>query len=425
MNAHSTHHALVAHTPVHEPTISITPLPSNDGALTSCRFKPNRSNKSSSRRKILVATRLANQEFLRGISRFAKEHNWQLITDMLHTGVLPKRWDGDGILAFAPYQSEITSYASGTDAPCVTVSLTDECRSVPRIEPNHFEIGKLAAKHLINSNCRSFMWAPFIDDPQNRERLSGFLAVIKEFGYRCQQLPPAHKKLHHLWLDDWLEWKQSVEDLLTGANERVGLFAFNDCLSAEIATIAEEAGLNVPNDVAIIGVGNEPVECSSSKTPLSSVDPDIQEMAYQAAALLSDILVEERRGVESIRVAPKKVEARASTEVSNRNNLRIQQAMTYISENFSDPNLGVSPVSEALGISRRQLERDFRAGEGNTIREYIEETRMRVASTLLLEQPDTNVEEVARRVGICSPGSFFRIFRKRFGVTPSKYRNSR
>ncbi len=424
MNANSTPLALAAHTADRDFSLTISPPPFEQGQLHPARpFKAKPTNNGVNRRNILVATRLANHDFLQGIARFAKENDWHLITDMLHTGVLPKRWDGDGILAFAPCQSEITSYATGRNTPCVTVSMTDECKSVPRIEPDHLEIGRLAAKHLIHSDCRKFIWAPFIDDPQNRERFSGFQSVLKTFGYNCETLSPPHQNLTHPWQDDWIGWKQSVVKALSGTSERVGLFAFNDCLSVEIATIAQEIGLNVPDDLAIIGAGNEQVECNSTSVPLSSVDLNLEEMAYQAATLLSDILNNRRREIESIRIAPKKVEARASTENSTKNRSRIQQAMTFIAENFSDPNLGVAPVSEALGISRRQLERDFRAGKGNTIREFIEEIRMRVASKLLLEQPDSNVEEVARRVGISSPGSFFRIFRKRFGLTPSEYRS--
>ncbi len=426
MNANSTSPTLVAHNPSRElrPTIAISPQRASQSVLP--QKTPSNlgqaQNRPAIRSKILVAAQYANQDFLQGIARFAKERNWQLITDMLHTGVLPKRWDSDGILALVPYQSDLPSFANGTNAPCVTLSLADDCLSVPRVEPNHFEIGKLAANHLIDQECRKFIWAPFIDDPQNRERFDGFRSVLKTFGYPCIQLPPPHTKSFQPWQENWTEWHLSVVDILSTVQDRTGLFSFNDCLSAELATIADEIGLTVPDQIAIIGAGNETVECEASHISLSSVDPNMENMAYQAAALLSDLMDGKRTKTECIKVAPKKVEARASTEVSSRNSSRIQRAMTYISDHFSDPNLGVNPVSEALGISRRQLERDFRAAKGNTIREHIEETRMRVASQLLIEQPDTNVEEISRLVGISSPGSFFRIFRKRFGLTPAAYR---
>lgn len=427
MNANGTSPAIVAHTPPQElqSYLGISPLPTSIGGLPqkplpkTSRARPNLAIRS----KILVATQFANQDFLQGIVRFAKEHNWQLITDMLHTGVLPKRWDGEGILAFIPYQSDLPALANGTNLPSVTVSLTDDCQSLPRIEPDHFEIGKLAAKHLIDRDCQSFIWAPFIDDPQNRERFAGFRSVLEAFGYPCTQLPPAHTRSLHLWQGDWIEWHHTAVDVLSKSRDRTGLFAFNDCLSRELASIAEEVGLSIPDQIAIIGAGNEKVECESSHVSLSSVDPNMEGMAYQAAAMLSDLMDGKRSETECIRIAPQKVEERTSTEVSSsRNSSRIQKAITFIAEHFSDPNLGVTPVSDALGISRRQLERDFRAGKGNTIREHIEETRMKVAARLLIEQPDVTVEEVARSVGITSPGSFFRTFRKRYGLTPSEYR---
>ncbi|MBD5778354.1 helix-turn-helix domain-containing protein [Pelagicoccus sp. NFK12] len=427
MNANSTSSTFVAHKPAHplQAPFAISPLPpSNKRPPPEPTHQQGRTRQSpASRSKILVAAQYANQDFLQGIARFAKEHNWHLITDMLHTGVLPKRWDGDGILAFVPYQSDQPSFANGTKVPNVTVSLADDCRSIPRIEPNHFEIGKLAAKHLIEVGCQNFLWAPFIDDPQNQERFAGFRSALKAFGYPCGQLPPPHAKSFQPWQENWTEWRQSVLELLSKPQDRIGLFSFNDCLSGELLTIADEIGLCVPDQIAILGAGNETVECEASHVSLSSVDPNMEDMAYQAAALLSDLMDGKRCETECIRIAPRKVEARTSTEVSSRNNPRIHRAMTFIAENYSDPNLGVNPVSDALGISRRQLERDFRAEKGKTIREHIEETRMRAATRLLVERRDDTVEDIARRVGISSPGSFFRTFRKRYGLTPSEFRS--
>ena len=101
---------------------------------------------------------------------------------------------------------------------------------------------------------------------------------------------------------------------------------------------------------------------------------------------------------------------------------RTEQALEFIAQSYADPNLSVASVAEALAISRRQLERDFRSERGYTVREYIEQTRMKEAARLLLDYPSANVTEVARLVGISAPGNFFRIFRKRFGVTPAGYR---
>ncbi|MDQ8203517.1 substrate-binding domain-containing protein [Pelagicoccus sp. SDUM812003] len=424
MNATGIPNTPVASNAIYAPSIEVCDerLTANCFAADDRVSISHRSPNVHQQHRILVATQLTHSGFLKGIARYARESGWQLITDMLHTGVLPRRWDGDGVLAFAPYQSDITSYVTGTDIPCVTVSMTDECKSVPRIEPDNIAIGRLAARHLIRRNCREFIWAPFINDSQNRDRFIGFQREIEKLGCRIQQLPPAHKRSGHHWQDDWQDWRSKVGSLFSTLSNRVGLFAFNDCLSAELATIAREVGLEVPEQLAILGVGNEHVECESSPVALSSVDPNVEEMAYQAASLLSDILNGQPSAIESIKIAPKQIVARDSTALSAEENPRIQQAMVFIAESYSDPSLSVTSVADALGISRRQLERDFRTEKGYTIREYIEDTRMSEASRLLIDQPDKNVGEIARLVGIYSSGNFFRIFRKRFGHTPASYR---
>lgn len=376
----------------------------------------------TAQRRILIATQLAHSAFLQGITRYAREHKWQLITDMLHTGALPQRWDGDGILAFVPYQSDITAYVAGTDMPCVTVSMTDDCSALPRIQPDNVAIGRLAAEHLLHRNCRHFLWAPFIDDRQNEDRFRGFHSEIQRHGCSCRVLPPAHRKAGGIWQDDWPSWRQSVAEQLSRCPERAGLFAFNDCLSAEIAALAHELGLSVPRDLAVLGVGNEAIECESASVKLSSVDPNLEEMAYQAARLLAQILdgKQPRDGV--LTVPPRSIDIRESTAISNVSYPRFEQALVYIAERYADPNLSVGSVADALGISRRQLERDFRSENGYTAREYIERARMQEAARLLLEQPNATVAEIAEQVGISAPGNFFRIFRKRFGTTPAAFR---
>ncbi len=344
---------------------------------------------------------------------------------MLHTGNLPRRWDGDGILAFVTNKSEISSYVAGVGTPCVTASMTDECKALPRIQPDNIAIGQMAAKHLINRNCRNFVWAPFFDDAQNKERFLGFVGEISKHGYSFETLPAAHHKASGLCTSNWPEWKAAVSSKLSNLKGRTGLFASNDCLSVELASLAEELGVKVPDDLAIIGFGNEIIECESAPITLSSIDPNMEKIAYSAAKLLADILEGRESSDTIIKIPPSGIVARESTAISNQESSRVEQALSFVAKHYSDPNLGVSTVAESLDISRRQLERDFRTEKKSTVREYIELTRMNEASRLLIEQPDVSISNIAELVGISAPGNFFRIFRKRFGTTPAAYREKR
>ena len=59
-----------------------------------------------SKRKVLLALSIAKQYFIRGIVRYAREHDWHLVTDMMYTGRVPLGWRGDGILTILGYRRE-------------------------------------------------------------------------------------------------------------------------------------------------------------------------------------------------------------------------------------------------------------------------------------------------------------------------------
>lgn len=69
--------------------------------------------------------------------------------------------------------------------------------------------------------------------------------------------------------------------------------------------------------------------------------------------------------------------------------------------------------------STRTLERAFRAETGMTLREWRRTCRLEAAAVLL--RGPSSVASVARRVGYDDQSSFGRVFRQRFGVTPSAY----
>lgn len=372
-------------------------------------------------RTILLATAAAPAAFLQALAGSARERHWRLVTDLAHTGAVPSRWQGDGMVAFAAYASDPGPTLAATRLPGVTVSLWPDFTGQPRVEPDQAAIGRLAARHLLERECREFVWAPFTDDRANRDRLRGFQAELRAEGYDCHLLPPAYRRIGHAWNDNAREWRQATWDRLSGLREHTGVFAFNDCLSGRVAHLALEAGLAVPGRIAILGVGNDPLDCESGALSLTSIDPDLEGMTVRAADLLEEVM-SGRRARELVLHPPKGVVARASTQVDRLHDSRMHQAIAYVATHRADPRLSVASVADNIGISRRQLERDFRNFKGCTVRQYIEEMRMQTAARLVLEQPHAKVLAIADAIGIPDPNRFFRKFRKRFGTTPGAFR---
>src|SRR5690606_13680995 len=104
------------------------------------------------RYSVLMAAFFLPADLLGGIARYAREQRWRLSTDMVHTGVMPTRWRGDGIITFVGSASDPTACVEDLRVPKVTLNLAAECVAEPRVEPDDFAIGCLAARHLLERN---------------------------------------------------------------------------------------------------------------------------------------------------------------------------------------------------------------------------------------------------------------------------------
>lgn len=373
-------------------------------------------------RKILLAASVAPPECIRGIARHARENDWHLVTDMMFTGALPRGWNGSGILAMLPHQPELLAHVQASGLPCVALAGAEQPANLPRVESDHREIGRIAADHFLERAHRSFAWAPFLNDSANRDRLAGFQSRLAEHGCTCRPLPPTHTRIGPYWQDHGLDHRRTLVAELQRLPRPTAIFAFNDCAAANIVDACRDAALSIPEDIAVLGAGNSMV-CEISPVPLSSVDEDMAEIGYRAAGLLENLLAGSEPPAAAVLVPPRGVVTRVSTDVQAVTNPRVARALHYIAERYPDPMLTVCEIAGAVGISRRNLERSFREETGCTIHEHIIRVRMREASRLLRTYPRTKTSDVAELVGINGAGTFFRAFRRYFGVSPQAHRD--
>ena len=97
----------------------------------------------------------------------------------------------------------------------------------------------------------------------------------------------------------------------------------------------------------------------------------------------------------------------------------VQAAMGYTDTHLTDVSL--ASMCAAIGLSERSLRRRFAAATGSTWREYLLQSRLLRAMTLLTESGCT-VLHAATAVGFDSVSAFTRAFRRLTGETPTAYR---
>ena len=79
-------------------------------------------------------------------------------------------------------------------------------------------------------------------------------------------------------------------------------------------------------------------------------------------------------------------------------------------------------MAEYTGISNGNLCRCFKKETGMTITEYLANLRCTEASRLLKESAYP-IQEIAAYVGYLDNNYFVKVLKKKYGLTPSEYRN--
>ena len=86
-----------------------------------------------------------------------------------------------------------------------------------------------------------------------------------------------------------------------------------------------------------------------------------------------------------------------------------------------DESLSLDTICEALGVSNAYFSTVFKKETGESFISYLTDYRMDIASRLLIATNDKSYM-IAKRVGYTDPNYFSYVFKRRFGVSPSKYR---
>jgi LacI family transcriptional regulator len=373
------------------------------------------------KRTVLLALTSAHHGFFQGVARYAREHRWHLVSDMLYTAKIPRGWRGDGIVSFIGYRNDLARFILQSGIPAVEISMVRNDIRLPRVEGDNDRIGRLAAAHFLERGFRHFAWAPLMDDIINEERRRGFQRELARRRLTCHVLPAADSRAARGGTLDWATRRAILMRELHRLRKPLAVFGYNDCVAADIMDACEEAGLLVPEEVAVLGVDNDAILCESLRVPLSSVCHDLEGMAYRAAALLDHLMNGGAPPARPVRVRPTGLVTRRSTDIVAIENLPVARALRFIADRYASPLLGVDDVVSASGASRRRLERLFRAELRRTVNEEILRVRMAQAVSLL-DTTSLKIRDISTATGFTRPNHLFRVFRSRFGTTPRAYR---
>ncbi|WP_235071161.1 helix-turn-helix transcriptional regulator [Leptolyngbya sp. Heron Island J] len=127
---------------------------------------------------------------------------------------------------------------------------------------------------------------------------------------------------------------------------------------------------------------------------------------------LMSLLIDQELRQQDVKSVPNQLKASDIERIHYARDILVQQL-------HNPPSL--LGLARQVGINDYALKRGFRQVFGDTTFGYLHSCRMEKARQLLIEG-EVSVSEAARRVGFASRGYFAAAFRKKFGISPGKYR---
>ncbi|MDD7986532.1 DNA-binding transcriptional regulator [Lentisphaera marina] len=345
-----------------------------------------------------------------GIRAYCNEEkeNWKLITNpethILKLSDIPPE-SADGVIAMLRNQEDL-ALAEKLAIPLINISGT-LLRSVhPRVCPDFFSMGKLAADHFFERGFTNFAFFGLNSTHFSKMMYMGFQ----------QQVEQRHHGVHALEVPfgaDFFSNDDQVLKFLKELPKPCAILAAHDPRAQMLIQACEELHLRVPEDIAILGSNNDTVSCEFSSPPLSSIERDDKKVGFEAAKAL-DMLMRGEACQQELLIPPVNIQTRKSTEIFTPTHPEIKLALSFIEEQFTQ-SLNVKMICDYLGRSRRWLEYAFREELQQSPKHFIDERRLKKAMQLLKKSAPLNLSQIAHQSGFSSVDQMNQLFIKKHG----------
>jgi LacI family transcriptional regulator len=198
------------------------------------------------------------------------------------------------------------------------------------------------------------------------------------------------------------------------------VFAWDSARARQVTEACQMAEIRIPREVVVLAGDYDEVMCHTSHPPFSSVDLPAEQVGYQAARLLEQLILDASSPPKSLLVEPQGISVRQSTDWSSMEDRQISKAIAFIRNHACD-GINVRHVLKEVPVGRRSLEQRFLRVLGRSPAAEIRRVRLERAKQLL-ENGELSVAQVARASGYQSADILLRNFRREFGQTPSRFR---
>ena len=372
------------------------------------------------RKSVLLALGWYVHEMVSGVAKFARERDWILDDLPSHSGVVWPSWAGDGIITLIPDRQHQLLIDRVRRAGVPVVDLSDQLPELPfpRVLPDNEAIGRMAAEHFLGRGFSQFAFVTWDSSaPVVQGRLAGFRQTVMKAGKNFSLVDYSPQMQKPGAVARFLPW---LARRLAELPKPLATMAQYDGEALNIFRACQLANLLVPEQVAVVGVDNDPIYCELGGIPLSSVASNREMIGYKGAELLDRLMRGGKAPGQPLRIAPTGLVIRKSSDIMAVGDVSVAKALSFIAEHFREP-ITVQDVVQASGASRRNLYIKFADTLGHSIRGEILRQRLERAKHLLRETGE-KLQGIAQESGFEDPAMLSKTFKQHLGISATAFR---
>lgn len=357
-----------------------------------------------------------------GVAAYAqKAHDWRLVWTSPDAKPIRGAFDGcSGVIARVANDA-LARRLARTGLPVVDVFCQREYAGFFGVNSDHETIGRLAAEHFLAKRHTAFAFVGFRNVSFSSKRYRAFAGTIERHGYKVavREMPLVRDQRAFFNMDARpISGEKLLQKWLGELPRPVAVFAANDLLAVTVSRLARNAGVAVPEDMAILGVDDDRLLCACAETPISSIDPNAFGIGFSAARVLAAVLntPPEKKRHPVYHVAPNGIVERASTERHAVSPQWFADVLGYI-DSALDKHLSTVDLVARTGRSHVTISKMFGERLGMSPVRYITSVKMKAAKRMLADG-NLLVKEIAARTGYASIARFSTVYRAFWGHSP-------
>lgn len=367
---------------------------------------------------LIETSREFGRQMIMGIARYSRLHGpWSFYKEQMGLkSSIPHltTWKPDGIIM---RDSLIKNELIKLKIPTILVQHDSSIpKNVPVVKTDSPSIAKMASEHFIERGLKNFAFCGFDNYEWSNYRKNFFCQYNADVGFETH----VYSSPKNLKINDWENEQRHVCDWLNTIPKPVGLLACNDDRGQHILEVCKRLDCKVPEDVAVIGVDNDPMICEIGDPPLSSIAMNVEYAGYEAAKLLNHMINNKKIEGQEILVSPTHIVQRQSTDILAVNDSEVASAIQFIKDNAKDKIL-VNDIVRSTRVSRRTLEQRFRETIHRSIYDEIRQVRIELIAKLLIET-DLPISHISSIFNFTDIEHISRYFKKEKGIGLREFR---